>query len=138
MLGLQNSVWLFYYFVLKGIMAFKVKEFMHFLEKKALIKTKRNRTHSFTHSFRETSLCFSSYTEPAKWIQSGGAMEDWKIFSAILDQQEKFLILNALEWFVFYTVCIYTKCILHFQKIHTSTYQKTLLHTLFCLLLKIV
>ena len=39
----------------------------------------------------------------------------------------------------FFNICVLSQCIvywIHFQNIHTFTYQKTLLHTLFCLSLK--
>ena len=40
---------------------------------------------------------------------------------------------------VFFNVCVLFQCIvygIHFQNIHTLTYHKALLHTLFCLFLK--
>ena len=40
---------------------------------------------------------------------------------------------------IFFNICILSQCIVywtHFQIIHTFTYRKTLLHTLFCLFLK--
>ena len=40
---------------------------------------------------------------------------------------------------IFFNICVLSQCIvywIHFQNVHTFTYQKTLLHTLFCLFLK--
>ena len=41
---------------------------------------------------------------------------------------------------IFFNICVLSQCIVHwidFQSIYTFTYQKTWLHTLFCLFLKL-
>ena len=56
------------------------------------------------------------------------------------ENREHFFTLYFL-WSNFFNICVISQCIvywIHFQKIHTSTYQKSLLHTLLLRVFKIV
>ena len=91
---------------------------MHFVEQKykLLIKTKRNRKWKIPHTILDRrTLCFSSY-------------ENHELKVKLWCFQRKFFNICVFSWCLLYWI--------HFQNIHTFTYQKTLLHTLFCLFSK--
>ena len=109
---------------------------MHFVEQKykTLIKTKWNRKQKISHTvLQRRPLCFSSYKNcklkvKLWWV---GAYERKKriFFVPLILSEENFLKIFVLSQCIVYWI--------HFQNIHTFTYQKTLLHTLFCLFLKL-
>ena len=77
-------------------------------------------------------MCFRSYTNrkiKSKTVISWSSRKKKEvIFSTIYFVRKKFL-----------NICVLFHCIecwIHFQNIHTFTYQKSLLHTIFCLFLK--
>ena len=83
-----------------------------------------------THSFRETNLCFSSCKNRKLKVKRKKKKEG--IFCTVY-----------FVWRKFFNICVLSECIvywihiqIHFQNIHTFTYQKTLLHTLFCWLVQ--
>ena len=85
-----------------------------------------------THSLERRTLCFSSYknrTLKVKlwWV---GARERKKM---------AFFVLFILCKGNFFNICVLSQCVvywIHFQNIHTFTYEKPSFHTLFCLFLK--
>ena len=118
----------------KELLRFNVKESMHFLNKKIKFnKTKRNWKSKIPHTILESrTLCFSwckNHKSKIKlwWV---GARERKKraFFAPFILSEGHFLNLCVLSQYI-----VYWK---HFQNIHTFTYQKPLLHTLFCLFLK--
>ena len=85
-----------------------------------------------THSFRETNLLLQLIQESQ--IKSKTVM-NWS------SQKKKraFFVPFILSEGSFFKDWVLSQCILywiHFQNIHTFTYQNTLLHTLCCLFLK--
>ena len=107
---------------------------MHFAEKN--INFNKNETESKmenpTHSFRETNLCFSSYKNCKLKVKL------WWV--GVRERKNRvFFVPFILSKGNFFKICVLSQCIvywIHFQNIHTFTYQKTLLHTLFCFFLK--
>ena len=100
-----------------------------------LIKTKRNRKWKIPQTVLESrNLCFSSYksrklTVTLWWV---GVCERKK---------RAFFVPFILSEGNFFKICLLSQCIvywIHFQNIHTFTYQKTLLHTLLSFISKIV
>ena len=85
------------------------------------------------HIVLETqTLCFSSYKNHKLKVKL------WWV-SARKRKKSAFFVPFILSERIFFNICVLSQCIvywIHFQKIHTFTYQKTLLHTLFCLYLK--
>ena len=76
-----------------------------------------------THSFRETNLVF-----PAHVMSWSSRKKKEDIFCTVYSVRRKF-----------FNICAFSQCIvyrIHFQNVLTFTYQKALLHTLFCLFLK--
>ena len=123
--------------ILKGIMTFKVKKSIYFVEQKiqTLIKTKRNWKWKIPHTVLERRiLCFSSCKNcnlKAKlwWVGARGRKKRAFFVPFILSKENLFKI------------CVLSQCIvywIHFHNIHTFTYQKALLCTLLLLVFKIV
>ena len=84
------------------------------------------------HSFRETNLVFQFIWELQ--IKSKAVM-GWRSKK----KQRAFFVTSILPKGHFFNICVLSQCIvywIHFQNIHTFTYQKALLHTLFYLFLK--
>ena len=86
-----------------------------------------------THGFRETNLVLQLILESqikSKTVMSWSSRKKRKgIFCTVYFVRRKF-----------FNICFLSQCIvywIHFQNIHTFTYQKILLHTLFCLFLKL-
>ena len=85
------------------------------------------------NSTHRRTLCFSSYDNRKLklklwWV---GARERKK---------RAFFILLILSEAIFFNIFVLSQCIvywIHFQNIHTCSYQKPLLYTLFCLFLKL-
>ena len=125
----QNHVWLFYYFNFErnyGIL--KVKSPCVLL-KKTLIKTKRNRKWKFSYTLLEKqgmylSSCKNHELKVTLWWV--GASER-KISAFFV--QSLFCPKEIFSTFVFFTQYIFYW--INFQNIHTFTYRKALLHTLF-------
>ena len=87
-----------------------------------------------TNSFRKTNLCFSSYENPKLKVKL------WWV-GARERKKRAFWVPFILSEEIFFNICVLSQCIvywIHFQNIHTFTYQKTLLHTLLLLVFKIV
>ena len=77
-------------------------------------------------------MCFSSY-------------KNWKLkvklwwIGAREGRKRAFFVQCILSEEIFFNICVLSQCMvywIHFQNISTFTYQKTLLHALFCLFLK--
>ena len=102
---------------------------------KTLIKTKRNRKWKIPHRLLERLiLCFSSY-KSREWT-----VKLWWV-AARERQKRAFFLTFILSEGHFFNICVLFQCIvywLNFQNIHTFTYQKTILHTLFLLVFKTV
>ena len=99
-----------------------------------MVKTKQNRKRKIPHTVleRRIYLYFSSYNSRKLKVKLwwDGARERKK--------KAYFVPFILSEGNVF-NICALPQCIvywIHFQNIHTFTYQKTLLHTLFCMFLK--
>ena len=128
--GQSCGMWLFYYFNFeRNYDAFKSKSPCMLLNKN--VNFNKNETESKIENPRGT-LCFSSYKNrklkvKLLWV---GAREKKK---------RAFFVPFLLSEGNFFNICVLSQCIvywIHFQNIHTFTYQKTLLHTLFYLFLK--
>ena len=128
----QNCVWLFCYFNFeRNYDVLKSKSPCILLNKN--INFNKNEAESKmenpTHSFKETNLVLKLILES-------------QIKSKTVKQNRAFFVpfvLSKLNFF--FNICISSQCIvhwIHFQNIHTFTYQKTLLHTLLLLVFKIV
>ena len=83
---------------------------------------------------RRRTLCFSSYKNRKLKVKLwwAGARE-WK--------KRAFFVMFILSEGNFCNICVLSQCIvywMHFQKIHTFTYKKILLHTLLLLAFKII
>ena len=79
-------------------------------------------------------LCFSSYKNHKLKVKIWGVWAHAK-------KKKKFFLPFILSKGNVFDICVLSRCIvywIHFQNIHTFTYQKTLLHTPFCLFFKIV
>ena len=100
-----------------------------------LIKTKRNRKWKTPHAILERrTLCFSSYKNRKLNVQLWGVGAHGR-------KKTPFFVPLILSEGNFFKICVLSQCIvywIHFQNIHTFTYQKTLLHTLLLLVSKIV
>ena len=87
-----------------------------------------------THCFREReSLCFSSYKNRKLKVKL------WWV-GARERKKRAFFVPFILSEGNFFNICVLSQCIvywIHFQNIHTFTYQKILLHTLLLLVSKI-
>ena len=102
------------------------------------INFNKNKTNSkvenLTQSFRETNLVVQLIYESQ--IKSKTVMS----WSSRKKKEDIFCTVYFLRRKYFYNICILSQCIvylIHFQNIHIFTNQKTFLHTLFCLFLKL-
>ena len=78
------------------------------------------------------TLCFSSYKNRKLKVKL------WWV-GARERKIRTFFVLFILSEGIFFNICVSSPCIVYwinFQNIHTFEYQKTFLHTLFCLFLK--
>ena len=78
------------------------------------------------------TLCFSSYKNYKLKVKL------WWV-GASKRKKRVFFVWFILSEGIFFNICVLSQCIVYwirFQNIHTFTYQKILLHTLFCLFLK--
>ena len=86
-----------------------------------------------THSFRERgTLCFSLYKNRKLKVKL------WWVGARERKKKTLFVPLILSEG-NFFNICVWSQCRvhwIHFKNIHTYTYQKNLLHKLFCLFLK--
>ena len=116
-------------------MTLKSQRFYAFCRTKTwtLIKMKRNQKWEIPYTVLERrTLCFSSCKNckikvKLWWVR---AREGKKIL---------FLVPFSLSEGNLFGICVLSQCIvywIHFENIHTFTYQKTLLHLIFCLFLK--
>ena len=98
-----------------------------------MIKTKRNRKWKIPHTVLDRrTLCFSSSKNRKLKIKL------WWVEAHNRKKKAFFVPFILTEW-KFFNICVLYQCIvysIHFQNIHIFTYQKALLHTLFCLFLK--
>ena len=129
----QNCVWLFYYFHFERNYDILISKSPCVLFNKN-INFNKNGTESKmeypTHSFTEANLLLQLIQEShikSKTVMSWSSQKKKKgIFCTIYFVQRNF----------FFNICVSSQCIvywIHFRNINTFTYQKTLLHTLFCL-----
>ena len=94
---------------------------------------KRNRKWKISYTFLERrTLCYRSYKNrklrvKLRWV--GARKRKKRIFFVPF-------ILSEGNFFNIYILCQYIVYWIQFQNIHTFKYQRTLLHTLFCLFLK--
>ena len=99
------------------------------------MKTKRNRKWKIPYTVLERrNLCFSSY-------KSRKLKEKLWWIGARKGKKKAFFVPFILSEETFLNICVLCQCIaqwIHFQDIHTFTYQKTLLNTLLLLLFKVV
>ena len=99
-----------------------------------MIKTKRNRKWEIPHTVLERrTLWFSSYKNRKLKVKL------WWVGA----RERKKSVFFCTAYFVqnLFNICALSHCItywIHFRNIRTFMYQKTLLHTLFCLFFKIV
>ena len=97
-------------------------------------ETPQMKTENPTNSFRETNLVFQLIYESQVKGKNLRSLSSCK-------KKKKFFLPFILSKGNVFDICVLSRCIvywIHFQNIHTFTYQKTLLHTLFCLFFKIV
>ena len=130
-LGAKLCVSCILFWFWKELWRFKVNAFCW----TTLIKTKRSRKWKIQHTVLEKwTLCFSSYKNRKLkvnlwWV--GARKRKKRVFFA------PFILSEGN----FFNICVFAQCILywiHFQNIHTFTYQKTLLHALLLLVFKTV
>ena len=80
-------------------------------------------------------MSWSSQKKKRVYFSKGKTVMSW-------NSQKKKEDIFCIDYFVrgkFFNICVLSQCIMdgmHFQNIHIFTYQKALLHTLFCLFLK--
>ena len=100
-----------------------------------MIKTKQNRKWKISYGVLERwTLCFSLNKYHKLKVKQ------WRV-GARGRKKRAFFVLFILSEGNFFEICALSQCIvysIHFQNIHTFTYQKTLLHTLLLLVFKIV
>ena len=121
--------------ILKGIMTFYTQRVHVFCWTKIqiLIKTKLHRKWKIPHTVLERrTFCFSSFKNCKLKV---------KLWWVRTRERKKraFFVPFILSTWTFFEICVLSQCIVywtHFQNINNFTYQKTLLHTLFCLLFK--
>ena len=105
------------------------------LNKNINLKSKRNQNWKIPHTVLERrNLCFSSYKNRKLKVKLW-----W--FRACKRKKKALFVAFILSKRKFFNICILFQCIvywIHFQNIHTFTYEKTLLHTLLLLVFKIV
>ena len=96
-------------------------------------KTKQNVKWKIPYTVSERrTLCFSSCKNQKLKVKL------WWV-GARERKKRAFFVPFILSEGIFFNICVLSQCIvywIHFQNIHAFTYQKALLHTLFCLLLK--
>ena len=130
-------MWLFYYFNFeRNYDVLKSKSPCILLNKNINFnKQQRNRKWKIPHTVLERrTLCFSSYKNCKLKIKLS-----W--VGARQRKKRPFFVPFILPEGNVFNVCVLSQCIeywIHFQNIHTFTYQKTLLHTLVLLVFKIV
>ena len=94
---------------------------------------KQNRKWKIPHTGLERqTLCFSSYKNHKLKVKL------WWV-GARERKKRAFFVPFILSEGNFFNICVLSQCKvywIHFQNIHTFTYQITLLHTIFCLFLK--
>ena len=106
-----------------------------YFNKKNLIKTKRNPKWKI------------SYTLLEKWILRFSSCKNrklkvklWRVGAREKKKKNRaFFVPFIFSKGSFFNICVLSRCIvywIHFQNEQIFTYQKTLLHTLFCLFLK--
>ena len=109
---------------------------MHFAEQKyklELIKTKRNQKWKIPHVLERWNLCSSSYKNrklKVKLRRWSSRKKKECIFCTVYSVQREF-----------YNICVSPLGVvywIHFQNLHTFTYQKTLFDTLSLIVFKIV
>ena len=122
----QNRAWLFYYFNFernydvfksKGPSILLIKN-INFNKNKTEWKTK-----NLTHSFTEMNIVHQLIWGSRSW-------------SSLKKKEDMFC---TVYFEFFFDICVLPQCTVYwiqFQNIHTFTYQKTLIHTLFDLFLK--
>ena len=85
-----------------------------------------------THQFKETNLVLQLIEESQIKSETVMSWSSWKkkegIFVPFVLSKRKFFSICVLSQFIVYWI--------HFQNKYTFTYQKTILHKLFCLFLK--
>ena len=127
-------MWLFYYFNFERLYeVLKSKSPCILLDKNTNFS--KNETESEMESpinnFRETNLYFRSYNNRKLKVKLW-----WVGWSS---QKRAFFVPFIFSEGNFFNICVWSQCIVYWiqlQNIHTFTYQKTLLLTLFCLFLK--
>ena len=92
----------------------------------------KEKLHSVSFPLERRTLYFSSCRNRESKVKlwSAGARER---------KERAFFVPFTLSKGSFFNICVLSQCIVYwisFQNIHTFTYQKTLLNTFFCLLLK--
>ena len=131
----QNYMWLFNYFNFEtNYDILKSKSPCILLNKN--INFNKNETESkmeIPHTVLDwRTLCFSSHSNCKLKVKLW-----WDI--ACKRKREGIFCTIYFVWRKFFNISVLSQCIvywIHFQNIHTFTYQKTLLHTLCCLFLK--
>ena len=102
-------------------------------ESAPLIKTERKRKSKIPLSVLERqNLHFSLYKNRTSKVTP------WWV-RAHERNKMAFFVLFILSEGIYFDICILSQCVVYqiqLQNIHTFTYKKTLLHTLFCLFLK--
>ena len=127
-------MWLFYYFNFeRNYDVLKSKSPCILLNKN--INVNKNKTESKwkipRKVLKKRILCFSSYKNRKLKVKL------WWV-GARERKKRAFFVPFILSEGNFFNICVLSQCKvywIHFQNIHTFTYQITLLHTLFCLLL---
>ena len=129
----QNCVWLFFYFNFeRNYHLLKLKSPCILLSKNINFNKNKMELREMRHGFREMNLKVQ--------LTSESQTESKTVMSWSL-QQKNFFVLFILSEGNFLSICVLSQCIvywIHFQNIHTFPYQKTLLHTLFCLFLRLL
>ena len=130
-------MWLFYYFNFeKNYSVLKSKSSCILLNKNInLMKTERNQKWKILRKILEgQNLCSSSYENRKSKVKL------WWV-EPYERKKRAFVKPFVLSDGIFSNICVLSQFIvqwIHFQNIHTFTYQKTLVHTLLFLVFKIV
>ena len=135
---------LFYYFNFERIYDVLKSKSPYILLNKNIKKTKNAIINGKSHTVLERQIfCFSSNKNSKLkvkmwWVGSHTHKKKTTFFVPFILLFSFFIILIFV---IFFNICVLSQCILywiHFQNIHTFTYQKTLLYTLLLLVFKIV
>ena len=120
----------------KELWLVKVKKYTKFLEKSINFKkTKQDGKWKTSHTVLKTrTLCFSSHKNRKLKVNLWQVGAHERIKKAIFVP----LIFSKMIFFKICILCQFTVNWIHFQYIHTFTYQKTLLHKLLLLVFKFV